>query len=244
MRGELTKEKRFEIAIARLKNSILKLKDKLKESQEKLKEKDKIIKELTLKLEDKELQRKNLLSKIYKFNKKESLEKPLGKKPGAKGYQRPRPRDEDVTEEVKYIPNKCPFCHNRDLLPAQQEIVKYQEDIVIIPEKIVKKYIITKHWCPHCQEYVRSNKIPPEVENLERIGPNVMAYVLYARYRLRLPFNKIKQSLADLHNFKISEGEIANQLEKAGEIFKEDYQSIVELIKYPIKSIAMKQAGG
>jgi molybdopterin-biosynthesis enzyme MoeA-like protein len=75
---------------------------------------------------------------------------------------------------------------------------------------------------------VRSNKVPPD---LERIGPNVMAYVLYARYRLRLPFNKIQQSLADLHNFKISEGEIANQLEKAQELFKNDYANICELIK-------------
>jgi alpha-amylase/alpha-mannosidase (GH57 family) len=70
-----------------------------------------------------------------------------------------------------------------------------------------------------------------EILDLERIGPNVTGYVLYARYRLRLPFNKIKQSLSDLHNFHLSEGEISNQLEKAKEIFKEDYETVIELIR-------------
>lgn len=231
MRGELTQEKRLETIITRLKNILLELRKKLKDLELQLKEKDKLIEEFRLKLEDKELQRKNLLNKLYKPDKKEGEEKPLGKKPGSRGYQRPKPKDEEVTEDVKFIPNRCPYCRAGDLLPANQKIVKYQEDIIIIPEKIVRKYTIAKCWCPHCQEYVRSNKIPPEIEDLERIGPNVTAYVLYARYRLRLPFKKIQQSLSDLHNFRISEGEIANQLEKARNIFKEDYESIIELIK-------------
>jgi len=58
-----------------------------------------------------------------------------------------------------------------------------------------------------------------------------MAYILYARYRLRLPFAKIQQSLSDLHNFQISEGEIANQLEKAKDTFQNDYEAVIELIK-------------
>lgn len=58
-----------------------------------------------------------------------------------------------------------------------------------------------------------------------------MAYILYARYSLRLPYNKIQQSLKDLHNFHISEGEIAEQFKKAQELFKGDYEAIKELIK-------------
>lgn len=49
--------------------------------------------------------------------------------------------------------------------------------------------------------------------------------------RLQNENNKIKQSLADLHNFKISEGEIANQLEKAKGLFNNDYEGICELVK-------------
>lgn len=231
MRGSLTKTQRLKINVTRLKKSNLLLREERDYLKKEVNDLKKENKELKLKLQDKELQRKTLQKKLYKKNKDEKEPKPLGKKKGECGYHRPTPADEDVTEDVKHIPNKCPFCHNHSLSPARQEIVKYQEDIIIIPEKIVKKHTIVKRWCSCCKEYVRSNKIPPEIENLERIGPNVTAYVLYARYRLRLPFNKIKQSLKDLHDFDISEGEISNKLEKARDIFKEDYEKVKQLIK-------------
>lgn len=221
-RGIITTEQRQKQVISRLINANKKLR---------IENKNLLLRvaELEAKLEDKESQRKELLAKMYKSNKKNSEAKPLGKKLGAKGYQRPKPKDGEVTEEIKFTPISCPYCRKKDgLSEIKETIVKYQEDIVIVPEKIVKKYLITKHWCSHCQEYVRSNKVPADIE---RLGPNLMAYVLYARYRLRLPFNKIKQSLADLHNFKISEGEISNQLEKAKGLFKNDYEAIIELIK-------------
>lgn len=231
MRGKLSSEQRLKQNNQRLKSNNLRLRqEKLGLQKENQQLKDKV-QELEQKLENKELQRKNLQEKIYKTNKKGINAKPLGKKPGERGYSRKDPQPEDVTEEVKFIPNQCPYCHQHDLKPSQKTIIKYQEDIVIVPHKIIKKYVITKHWCPHCQEYVKSDKIPPNILNLERIGPNVLAYVLYARYRLRLPFNKIQQSLKDLHNFEISEGELANQLAKAQEIFHQDFEAIKELIK-------------
>lgn len=221
-RGIITTKQRQKQVISRLINANKKLR---------IENKNLLLRvaELEAKLEDKELQRKELLTKMYKSNKKNSEAKPLGKKIGAKGYQRQKPLDSEVTEEIKFTPVRCPYCRQSDGLgPAKETIIKYQEDIVIVPEKIIKKYVIAQHWCSHCQEYVRSNKVPADIE---RLGPNLMAYVLYARYRLRLPFNKIKQSLADLHNFKLSEGEIANQLEKARKLFNSDYEGICELIK-------------
>ncbi len=224
-KGELTIEQRQKQVITRLTKENNKLRVENKNLMLR-------VAELEAKLEDKELQRKELLSKMYKANKKNidgEIAKPLGKKKGEKGFQRKKPLDSEVTEEIKFTPIKCPYCRKSDGLgPIKKTIVKYHEDIVIIPEKIVKKYIITEHWCEHCQQYVRSNKMPSD---MERIGPNVMAYVLYARYRLRLPFNKIRQSLADLHNFRLSEGEIANQLEKAKKLFNNDYEGICELVK-------------
>lgn len=221
MKGIITIEQRLKQVNSHLKNENTKLRLENKELKVK-------VKELELKLEDKELQRKNLMAKFYKPNKAGGS-KPLGKKTGERGHQRPKPKDEDITEKITFTPTRCPYCKKRGCLgEAKETIVKYFEDIIIVPEKIVKQYTITKHWCSNCQEYVRSDKVPP---NLDRIGPNVMAYILYARYRLRLPFHLIKQSLADLHDFKLSEGEIANQLEKAGELFKSDYDAVKELIK-------------
>lgn len=222
MSDKLNQTQRQKQIISRLKNNNAQLRLENKELRKK-------IKELEAKLEDKELQRKNLLDKMYKANHVNKESKPLGKKIGAKGYQRPKPKDLEVTEKVEFDPIRCPYCKRSDGLNKPQEtIVKYHEDIIIVPEKIVKKYIIHKCWCSNCKEYIRSDKVPP---NIARIGPNVMAYILYARYRLRLPFNKIKQSLNDLHNFTISEGEISEQLDKAKALFNKDYQAIKELIK-------------
>lgn len=229
MRGHLSHEKRLEISVTKLKKSNTFLRSEMHELRTIIKIQNQRIHELESKLEDKELQRKRLLQRFYKPNSEEPNPKPLGKKPGAAGYHRPKPNDEDVTEEIKLTPIRCPYCKRRDGLgPVKDTLVKYAEDIVILPEKIIKKYIITTHWCANCKEYIRSDKVPAP---LERIGTNVMAYILYARYRLRLPHHLIKQSLRDLHNFDLSEGEITLQLEKAKGLFKNDYDAVIELIK-------------
>lgn len=229
MRGHLSREKRLEISVTKLKKSNASLRSEMRELKTIIKTQQGHIHELESKLEDKELQRKRLLERFYKSNSEELDPKPFGKKPGAQGYHRPNPKDEDITEEIKLTPTRCPYCKRRDGLgPVKDTIIKYTEDIVIIPETIVKKYIITTHWCANCKEYVRSDKLPAP---LERIGTNVMAYILYARYRLRLPHHLIKQSLKDLHNFDLSEGEITLQLEKAKQLFRDDYDSVTELVK-------------
>lgn len=58
-----------------------------------------------------------------------------------------------------------------------------------------------------------------------------MGYILYTRYRLRLPIKKLRESLDDLHDFKISEGEVAEKLQEAEALFGKDYQAISEHIQ-------------
>ena len=228
-RGQLTTEDRLRIQVTRLTNVNRKHKETISGLRSLVKTLEARVGELESKLEDKERQRKEAVARLYKPNRGESEAKLLGKKPGERGYHRPLPKDEDVTEELRFTPTRCPYCKRRDGLgEAIETMVKYTEDIVILPEKIVRKYIITKHRCSFCGEEVRSDKVPPL---LPRIGMNVVGYVLYARYRLRLPYNKIKQSLKDLHNFHISEGEITVLLAKAEELFGKDHEAIVELIK-------------
>ncbi|MGI0014553.1 MAG: IS66 family transposase [Nitrososphaera sp.] len=228
-RGILTTEDRLRIQVTRLTNENRKHKETISGLQSLVQTLQERVHELELKLEDKELQRKEAVARLYKPNHKEDGTKPLGKKPGSQAYHRAKPKDEEVTEELRFTPTRCPYCKRRDGLgEATETIVKYTEDIVILPEKIVKKYLITKHRCSYCKEDVRSDKVPLHIP---RIGMNAMGYVLYARYRLRLPYNKIQQSLKDLHTFHISEGEIALLLTRAEELFGKDHQAIIELIK-------------
>lgn len=227
MRGYLTKEIRLSISVTRLKASMVKLRLQIRELTQKLKEKDKIIARLETKLEDKDSQRKELLSYLYKPNKKDNPDKlPLGKKPGAIGFHRPKPKPEEITERHTYTLTRCPGCRGL-VSQAVDQVIKYEEDIVLVPHKSVKEFTITRHWCPKCEAYVKSPQAPP----ISRIGLTTLGYILYARYRLRLPLNKIKESLSDLHSLKISEGEIVAKLQEAEIMFGKDYEAIKVLIQ-------------
>jgi len=225
-RGKLSIEARLQIAATKWKKIAERLKEALMASKEKHREKDKIIAELRAKLADKEAQRKELLSYLYKPKRQSPDKKPLGKKPGAKAFHRPQPKEDEVTQTASFPLTHCPICKQKVGEPAET-VVRYEEDIDIAPRKIVRKYVITRHWCANCETLVRSNHIPL----ISRIGLNTMGYILYARYRLRLPFNKIQESLMDLHSFHISEGEISAELQEAEKLFGKDHEAIMEVIK-------------
>lgn len=227
MRGELSREKRLEISIAALKNGNQKLRAELRLLKQELKAKNKKIAELEEKLLDKEQQRKELLQYLYKSGKDKPAraEKKGGRQPG-QSFHRPAPQDSEVTEERVFSLRQCPIC-KQPVGEAVDTVIKYEEDIDLAPRKIVKKYVITRHWCRHCEEYRKS----PDAPNIPRIGLNVLGYILYARYRLRLTDEKIKESLKDLYGFSISLGEIVEKLKEAERLFGKDYEAICELIK-------------
>lgn len=227
MRGELSRESRLEISVTRLKASNVKLRAELKLVRRELKAKDKRISALEEQLIDKEQQRKELLQYLYKPGKDQSPpSKPKGgRKPGI-AFHRPPPPDSEVTEERTFSVRQCPVCKH-PVGEAVDTVIKYEEDIDLVPHKLIKKYTITRHWCSHCEEYRKS----PEAPNIPRIGINVLAYILYCRYRLRLVVGKIRESLKDLYDFSISEGEVIEKLQQAEKLFGKDYQAVCELIK-------------
>lgn len=225
-RGILRRETRLQISVTRLKHITEKLREEVLKLTRLNKQKDRKISELEAKLIDKEAQRKELLSHLYKPGKKNGPSKPRGKRPGAPACHRPAPKEEDVTERHEYHLHKCPMC-SESVGEAVDTVIKWEEDINLNPRPIIKKHTITRHWCSHCETYVKSKNIP----DASRIGINVMGYILYARYRLRLPLQKIQESLNDLYNFKISEGEIVQKLKETQELFGKDYDAIILLIQ-------------
>jgi len=225
-RGQLTIEDRLHIRVTKLTKSVERLRHLIQTLRSELKSKDRAIHELELKLEEKESQRKELAGYLYKQNHSSRDKKPLGKKPGSPAFHRPKPQENEVTQTLSFPLSECPAC-NHALGKTAEETVRYEEDIDLAPKKIIKKYIIERYWCSFCRDFVKSPRVPP----IRRIGPNVLGYILYARYRLRLPQEKIKESLSDLHNFRISEGEIAEKLKEAEELFGKEYESIIALIR-------------
>ena len=176
-------------------------------------EKDATITELEAKLLDKEAQRNVLASKLFKAKKdlaKAAITRDLvaatglplrspGAQSGHTASHRPVPPESEVTDRVVYDLSVCPSCKHQ-VGDVVDKVEKYQEDIDLAPKnRIVRHYTITRHWCSNCQEYVRPVNTP--AQHLRRFGPNVVGYILYARYRLRLPLLKIQESLSDLHDF-------------------------------------------
>lgn len=225
-RGNLDKKTRLQISITKLKQSVQKLREKVTLLVQSNEEKDKKIAELEAKLSDKESQRKELLSYLYKPSKKNTTSKPRGKQPGAKAYHRPTPPESAITQDHTYLLKYCPIC-KKTVGNAVDTVVKYTEDIALKPNPTVTRHTITRHWCRNCETYVKSGNIP----GITRIGIKTLGYILYARYRLRLPLKKIQESLRDLYDFSISEGEIVEKLKDAQELFGKDYQAIQVLIQ-------------
>lgn len=226
MRGQLTREARLQTSVTRLKTSVKKLRLEKQEMSKLLNEKDKKIAELEAKLVDKEAQRKELLTYLYKPKRENRTREPRGKKPGAPAYHRPTPAPSAITEAHTYSTKKCPF-GDHGVGEAVDAVVKYTEDIALSPRPTVVAHTVTRHWCSTCEMYVRAKNLPP----MPRIGVKTMGYILYARYRLRLPMAKIRESLRDLYDFRISEGEIVEQLKAAEALFGRDYKTIVALIQ-------------
>ncbi|MEK7112621.1 MAG: hypothetical protein AAB875_04800, partial [Patescibacteria group bacterium] len=133
-----------------MKKTTKKLRGKVAELTRLSQAKDRRITELEAKLMDKESQRKELLSYLYKPGKKTGESKPRGKKPGALGFHRPLPLESAVTQEHSYVLKTCPICEG-EVGDVVDTVVKYTEDIALKPRPTVVKHTITRHWCAQCE---------------------------------------------------------------------------------------------
>jgi hypothetical protein len=203
------------------------LKHKLKKEQKENTELKEKIKELEKELAEMRGSRAKLAALIWKPKKGAGEQNPLGKKLGGTGFFRPDPLPERLTTTYTFSLESCPDCAGA-VGPANQTRTAFTEDIVLAAPRI-EKYEVTRHWCSSCQKQVRSPEAP-DLSQIRRIGLRTLGYILYARYCLDTPLQKIALSLLDLYGLKLSEGEVVNQLREARDLFGPDYQSICELL--------------
>jgi len=185
--------------------------------------------DLTLRL-DTALSRIDQLSgMVWKGSKKKGGEaRPkaaLGKRAGS---FRPDPPEASVTALHSFFLDTCPDCGG-EVGPANRVTTAYQEDIVLPPPPSVEQYQVGRHWCTRCQRHVK-HPDAPDLYRIRRIGPAVLGFILYAKYRLGLTLPKIQESLKSLHGFLLSEGEIVWQLHEASTLFGAEYTAICEHI--------------
>lgn len=152
--------------------------------------------------ENEELKAKNtaLHQRQFKANKKPPEAPPQsGKKRGAPaghpGWFRTVPSRIDETIHVS-APEVCPHCGKDNLVPTGEVHEHVQEDIVIKPRTIVRKYVHREAYCPRCR---RSVMKAGQGEILHApIGPVAKSVALYLRYRIGMTYRKVEEVMKGL----------------------------------------------
>ena len=149
---------------------------------------------------------------------------------GHKGYTRKIP--ERVDHIVSLALKKCPECGDKLLGSIQEVRERYITDIYFATKVINTKYEIPRKYCGTCAKLVepRVSQALPHA----RFGLNLMLFVMYLRFGLRLPVNKVCEFFQTVHGVSLSEGEvilICHQLAKAYGAHYKKLEQVLKLCK-------------
>jgi len=184
--------------------------------------------QLETKLESSNAHKNKLAGMIFKTNVKKEEKKnkrKRGGQPGHKGHGRKKPKKID-REKLVYLTH-CPDCGNK----VKQSDNTYERVVEDIPltRVLVTLYHIQRQWCPCCQKQVRAK--PTGTLEGFRVGLNIIIWILFHKYRLRTPLNRMTESLKEQYDLKLSEGAIQHTLHQLKTRFGKKYQQIVKTIK-------------
>ena len=206
---------------------ILDREKKIEAQEQQIAEKEKRIREL-----EQKLGKKNALDEHKRFLKAERLAKikvhphQPGQKTGHPGSTREKPTQ--IDRVVEQTLKKCPDCNER--LSASQEIVEHvQEDIV--PARVqVTCYKKHRYYCKCCEKLITAPYATDEIPN-SYLGPVVLIQAVILKYHHALPFNKIAEAFDGLCGLKVSEGGLAQALQRVSEWLKVEESEILKAIR-------------
>ena len=132
-----------------------------------------------------------------------------GAKPGHRGWFRAKPKR--VDRVVEQTLERCPDCHTR-LGPSVEVTEHIQEDV--IPAQVeatcFKRH---RYYCSGCQKMVTAPYASEEIPHSDW-GPHILTHAVLFKYVHGLPFNKIRTAFAQLANLTVSEGGLAEALQR------------------------------
>jgi transposase len=192
------------------------LKQQVRILQEQNKEKDKIIEKFSLQLEE-------LRIKVFGKKKKGKDETPKkGEKAqrDASSYRRPVP--ETITEEKTHTIDMCDFC--KTTLAKKRTRIFYVEDIPFDkPQKEAVKHTVEQGYCEKCATWGSAIPLPSGTCVL---GAGVRKYVCYLSIVLRLSNQQIEEHIRDIHQIKVSQGEIQKILYKEADKLRPEFERL------------------
>jgi len=232
------------------KNRALKFEKLYKEEKQKNLEKDKIIEELKQKEETnnqtiEEYQRMLFHKKTNRWNNKdresnssnnEKTDKKetnnSNKKDNEKtkrdndSFQKPEPKDDEVTHENEYKICNCPECW--DKLVNQKEYIRFVEDLKngFVSERRDKTVIKEKIWswfCKKCRKF-RSKKPISKIK--VTYWENIRMFINFQITIVKMEYSIVKTFLKIIYGIEISEGEIRNILAREALLLTPEYEKI------------------
>ena len=149
-----------------------------------------------------------------------------GRKASHAGCTRPTP--DHIDREVEQTLKRCPDCHGR--LSASQGVVEHiQEDIV--PSRVeVTRFKRHRYWCKGCEKVVTAPYAPGEVPR-GYLGPLTLTHMALLKYYHALPGNKIVKLFEVFCGLKVSEGAIAQALQRMGQWLGVEADVVMEAIR-------------
>lgn len=212
------------------------LKNDKKHLEEKTKDLEEEVTALKTQLSGVTLHKDKLIGMIFKTNNKKELvngaeRRQLGGQTGHIGHGRKKPERIDE-EKMVYLTN-CHQCQT----PLSRSSLHYErtvEDVVVPAVTKITKYTIERQWCHHCEK--ERCGTPQNVLPGFRLGTNTLTLILFLKYHLRLPLEKLRESLKMQYGLTIRSGALANILQRLGKKLTPEYQAIiVEMKESPVK---------
>lgn len=146
-------------------------------------------------------------------------------------YQRPTPRDEDVTTIKHQAVTACRHCGGA--LSRFEDVVRYVEDI-ILPQllhqatKIITKHIIERGYCASCGNWTAARPLRGQ---LVALGTNIKLLVTYLVTILDCSYEQVKTLTSDLYDLTLSDGEIVHILQETAHDWLPEYERLKETIR-------------
>lgn len=209
-------------------DGLLKFSDKSREELiETILRQEKEIETLKKKLQEQE--QKEARKKELRFQRllaRAKRPKTPGQKAGHPVLTRSKPKtiDRVVEQTLKY----CPDCHHR--LSKSQEVIDHiQEDIMPAHPQVTlfKKH---RYWCGDCRKLVTAPYAPEEIPH-GNLGPNVLMQAVILKYHHGLPFNKIEELFRSLCRFEVTEGGLAQALQRISQWLQVEQGQILKAVR-------------
>ena len=156
-----------------------------------------------------------------------------GRKKGHEGAFRPTPTR--IDRVVDQTLTACPACQGP--LNEKQDSSSHTQEDIVVPKVEVTRFVHHSYWCAHCHKDVIAPPVPDEVPH-GYLGPQTLTTMVWLKYHLALPANKIQALLFDLCGLKVSQGAITQALQRLAGYLKIESDQILQAIKTaPIKHV-------